>query len=82
MCLAASAVIAGHVKEADLAPDNVLPTPLDPELCPVVAEAVAAQAAAEGLARKPYQQGAIAKRVREFNQFSGRQQDYLRALNQ
>lgn len=80
MCLAASRVIAEHVTEAELGPENVLPNPLDPELCPAVAEAVAAQAAAEGLARKSYSRGSIAARVRALNHVSGRQQEFLQAL--
>lgn len=82
MCLAASRVIAQHVTEAELGPENVLPNPLDPELCPAVAEAVAAQAAAERLARKPYIRGSIAARVRALNHVSGRQQEFLRALKE
>lgn len=42
-----------HVGEDHLRFDNFLPSPLDPELCPAVAEAVAQQARVEGLARKP-----------------------------
>jgi malate dehydrogenase (oxaloacetate-decarboxylating) len=80
ICLAASRVIADHVTAAKLRPDNILPNPLDSELCPVVAEAVGAQAAAEGLARKPYVAGSIAAHVRALNQVSGLQQEYLRGL--
>lgn len=80
VCLAASRVIAEHVKPNELGPENVLPTPLDTELCPAVAEAVAAQAAAEGLARKPYIPGAIRARVRALNGVSGRQQERLHQL--
>lgn len=82
MCLAASRVIAEHVTGAELGPENVLPNSLDPGLCPAVAEAVAAQAATEGLARKPYVRGVIAARVRELNHVSGRQQEFLRALKE
>ena len=82
MCLAASRVIAEHVTGAELGPENVLPNPLDPELCPAVAEAVAAQAAAEGLARKPYVRGSIAARVRALNYASCCQQEFLRALKE
>lgn len=82
ICLAASRVIADHVTATKLGPENVLPNPLDPELCPLVAEAVGAQAAAEGLARKPYIAGAIAAHVRTLNKVSGLQQEYLRGLMQ
>ncbi len=82
ICLAASRAIADHVTTAQLGPENVLPNPLDSELCPMVAEAVAAQAAAEGLARKQYMQGAIAERVRALNRVSGHQQEILRGLIQ
>jgi malate dehydrogenase (oxaloacetate-decarboxylating) len=77
MCLAASRVIAAHVRESDLAPGNVLPTPLDPDLCPAVAEAVAAQGAAEGKATKPYRAGEIAARVRAHNRRTAKQQMFL-----
>lgn len=80
MCLAAADAIAAHVGDARLALDNILPSALDPELCPRVAEAVAAQAAVEGHARKPYVPGDIAARVRNLNRFSAWQQDNLRAL--
>ncbi len=80
MCLAAAEVIAAYVGDAELAPDNVLPSALDPGLCPQVAEAVAARAAAEGLARKPYVPGEIAARVLGLNLFSAWQQNNLRTL--
>jgi len=78
ICLAASRAIAEHVRAGDLNSQNILPGPLDSGLCPAVAEAVAAQAAAEGLARKSYVKGAIAARVRGLNQATAHQQDYLR----
>ena len=80
MCLAASQVIAAHVGGNALAPHNVLPSPLDPDLCSVVAEAVAAQAVAEGQARKPYVRGAITSRVRALNRIAAHQQEGLLAL--
>jgi malate dehydrogenase (oxaloacetate-decarboxylating) len=79
VCLAASAAIASRVAAGDLAPDCVLPSPLDPDLCPAVAEAVGAQASAEGLSRKPYREGSIAARVRENVRVSEAQQDFLKA---
>ncbi len=79
MCLAAARAIAAHVGDK-LAPDNVLPSALDGDLCPLVAEAVAAKAAAEGEARKPYVRGEIANRVRERNRISAWQQENLRTL--
>lgn len=82
VCLAASRVIAAQVTAADLGPQNVLPNPLDPELCPIVAEAVATQAVAEGIARKPHVPGTVANRVRALNLVSGQQQEHLRALIQ
>ncbi len=80
MCLAAAKTIAAHVGSR-LAPDNVLPSALDTELCPLVAEAVAAQAVAGGEARKPYVRGEIAGRVRALNRISAWQQDNLRTLS-
>lgn len=77
MCLAASNVIAARVDESALAPNNVLPTPLDPDLCPTVAEAVAAQGAAEGNGRKSYRVGEIAASVRAHNRRMAKQQVFL-----
>jgi malate dehydrogenase (oxaloacetate-decarboxylating) len=51
MCMAAAASIAGAVPEEELGPANLLPSPLAPNLYPDVAEAVAGQSIAEGLAR-------------------------------
>jgi malate dehydrogenase (oxaloacetate-decarboxylating) len=48
----------------------------------MVAEAVAAQAVIEGLARKPHIRGAIAERVRTLNRVSGQQQEILHGLIQ
>lgn len=80
MCLAASRVIAASISDAALAPDNVLPTPLNPDLCSAVAEAVAAQGAAEGIARKTYRAGEITARVRAYNRISAKQQSFLQSL--
>lgn len=80
MCLAASRVIAGSVGAGELSPRNVLPGPLSPDLCSIVAEAVAAQGAVEGIARKPYRAGEISARVRDHNRRSAQQQLFLQNL--
>ncbi|MGB3273525.1 MAG: malic enzyme-like NAD(P)-binding protein [Xanthobacteraceae bacterium] len=80
MCLAASRVIADSVGVDELSPHNVLPGPLSPDLCPMVAEAVAAQGAIEGNARKPYRAGEIGARVRDHNRRSAQQQLFLQSL--
>lgn len=81
MCLAASHAIAAHVEEKQLRFDNILPSPLDPELCPVVAEAVAQQAQAEGLARKVRAPGVVAASVRERCRYGNAQQKFLQSFN-
>jgi malate dehydrogenase (oxaloacetate-decarboxylating) len=80
MCLAASRAIAARVAPNELRFDNILPSPLDPELCPSVAEAVAAQAKAEGLARKHRAPGEIAAGVRERCAFGVAQQAFLQSF--
>lgn len=81
MCLAASHAIASHVAEAALRFDNILPNPLDPELCPAVAEAVAKQAQVEGLARRSRAPGEVAAGVRERCSFGAAQQSFLQSFN-
>lgn len=80
ICLAAARAIAGHVPDAALRFDNVLPTPLDPALCPVVAEAVAAEAIKEGLAQRSPAPGTVANIVRELSVITGKQQRFLAEL--
>ncbi len=82
ICLAASRAIAGRVQENELKFDNVLPSPLDPDLCPAVAEAVARQAMAEGLARKHRAPGEIAAGVRERCSFGAAQQAFLTVIQE
>ena len=48
---AAAAAIAGCVSEADLSPECVIPNPFDPAVAQAVAEAVAAAAIKDGVAR-------------------------------
>jgi malate dehydrogenase (oxaloacetate-decarboxylating) len=52
MKLAAAAAL-GDVVGDDLAPDLVVPSPFDRRVAPAVAEAVAAQAALDGVVREP-----------------------------
>lgn len=80
MCLAASHAIATHVGEKHLRFNNILPSPLDPELCPAVAEAVAQQAQVEGLARRTCAPGVVAAGVRERCRFGEAQQAFLQSF--
>jgi malate dehydrogenase (oxaloacetate-decarboxylating) len=80
MCLAASRAIAARVPEPELRFDNILPSPLDSELCPAVAEAVAQQAIKENFARKHRAPGEIAAGVRERCAFSAAQQAFLKSF--
>jgi malate dehydrogenase (oxaloacetate-decarboxylating) len=60
MCLAAALAIAAEMPESELAPDNILPSPLSDTLYPRVAEAAARSAVALGLARIDPGEGAVA----------------------
>lgn len=66
MCLAAAAAIAGAAPDATLSPSCILPSPLDPELYPSVAEATAQAAVRENLARVIPARGAVAAHTREL----------------
>lgn len=80
MCLAAAEAIAGRIPDGDLRGDNVLPSPLDPDLCPNVAEAVARQAEKEGLARKPRRPGEVAATVRQLCRLGAAHQAFLKTI--
>ncbi len=80
MCLAAAYAIAAAVPGQALAADNILPSPLDPELYPDVAEAVAQAAVAEGLARVVPPAGAVADNTRRLRALVGRRQAELETL--
>jgi len=73
MCLAASRAIAGAVPEASLDRQEILPSPLDPDLYPAVAEAVAREAAAQGLARRDLPPGAVAENTRRLRTVAQRE---------
>jgi len=66
MKLAAARAIAGVVKPEALRPDHIIPKPLDPEVVPAVAAAVAEAAWATGVARVHLDPATIARRVREL----------------
>ncbi len=66
MKLAAARAIAGVVKPEALRPDHIIPKPLDPEVVPAVAAAVAEAAWATGVARVYLDPATIARRVREL----------------
>jgi len=80
MCAAAARAIAGLVPEGDLGPTSILPSPLDDALYPVVAEAVAQAAVAEGLARVVPAPGAVAAHTAHRRRLVARRQAELRAL--
>jgi malate dehydrogenase (oxaloacetate-decarboxylating) len=66
VCLAASRAIAGTLAEGALGPDRILPSPLDIDLHPNVAEAVAQAAIVEGLARVRLTGGEVAAKTRHL----------------
>jgi len=66
MKLAAARAIAGVVKPEALRPDHIVPEPLDPEVVPAVAAAVAGAAWATGVARMYVDPATVARRVREL----------------
>jgi malate dehydrogenase (oxaloacetate-decarboxylating) len=66
MCLAAARAIAGTLAEGALGPNRILPSPLDNDLHPNVAEAVAQAAIEEGLARVRLTAGEIAAKTRHL----------------
>ncbi|MBC7104986.1 MAG: NAD-dependent malic enzyme, partial [Firmicutes bacterium] len=66
MKLAAARAIAGVVKSEALSPDHIIPKPLDPDVAPVVAAAVAEAAWATGVARVYLDPATVARRVREL----------------
>lgn len=63
MCLAASRAIAGTLADGALGPDRILPSPLDIDLHPNVAEAVAQAAIEDGLARIRLTAGEVAAKT-------------------
>jgi malate dehydrogenase (oxaloacetate-decarboxylating) len=66
MCLAASHAIAGTLPNAAIGPDRILPSPLDTDLHPNVAEAVAQAAMEEGRARVRLNVGEVAAKTRHL----------------
>lgn len=64
MCMAAAHAIADSVPASALGPKNILPSVLDASLCPRVAETVARQAVAEGLARVVPEAGGVEAHTR------------------
>ena len=66
MCLAASHAIAGTLQDAVIGPDRILPSPLDTDLHPNVADAVAQAAEKEGLARVQLGVGEVAAKTRRL----------------
>ena len=81
MCLAAAHAIAGTLTDGALGPDRILPSPLDIDLHPNVAEAVAQAAIEEGLARIRVTVGEVAARTRHFRKLVEARQRELVHLN-
>ena len=77
VCLAAAKAIAGEIAEADLRPDNILPTPMSATLYPAVAEATARKIVALGLARIAPAPGAVAERTRLLREMVAKRQEFL-----
>lgn len=63
MAIAAARTIAAHAERTGLAPDRIMPTMDEETVFAETAEAVAQQAIAEGLARRPLPPGAVAERA-------------------
>ncbi len=80
MCLAAARAIAATVPEKDLSRERILPSPLDIDVHANVAEAVAMQAAAEGLARVSVVAGATASNARHLRQLVAMRQRELASI--
>jgi malate dehydrogenase (oxaloacetate-decarboxylating) len=77
VCLAAAKAIADEIAEADLRPDNILPTPMSATLYPAVAEATARKIVALGLARITPALGAVAERTRLLRVMVAKRQKFL-----
>jgi malate dehydrogenase (oxaloacetate-decarboxylating) len=82
MCLAASRAIAAEVPDPDLAPDVILPSPLSDTLYPHVAEAVAREAVAQGLARVDPGVGEVAAKTAHLRRLVRERQRSLPSLRQ
>jgi malate dehydrogenase (oxaloacetate-decarboxylating) len=80
MCLAASRAISATVPEKELSHQRILPSPLDMDVHANVAEAVAMQAVAEGLARVPIAAGATAAKARHLRQLVALRQRELASI--
>jgi len=80
MCLAASRAIAAEVPASDLAPDLILPSPLSDTLYPHVAEAIAREAVAQGLARVDPGVGAVAAKTAHLRRLVRERQRSLPSL--
>lgn len=75
VCLAAALAIAADVPDAELRPDNILPTPLSATLYPAVAEATARAIVEQGLARVVPTAGAVAERTRTLRRIVAKRQE-------
>lgn len=80
MCLSAANAIAHQAEINSLEPDRVLPSPLDPGLCPAVAEAVAQAAIEEEIARLEPSPGTVAENVRALNGATAQQQEFFSTM--
>lgn len=80
MCLVAARAIAGSVPARLLGPDRILPSPLDDDLYPTVAEAVAQAAVEGGLARTLPAPGVVAANTRRLRSLVAARQRELAIL--
>lgn len=76
-CLTAARAIAADISDAELRPDNVLPTPLSETLYPAVSEAVAQDLVARGMARRRPEPGAVAAHTRALRELVALRQAFV-----
>jgi malate dehydrogenase (oxaloacetate-decarboxylating) len=82
MCLAASRAIAGILHDAAIGPNQILPSPLDIDLHPNVAEAIAQAALKEGLARVVLGVGEVAANTRRLRTLvQARQRELVKLIS-
>jgi malate dehydrogenase (oxaloacetate-decarboxylating) len=80
MCLAASRAIAATVPERDRSAERILPSPLDLDVHPNVAAAVAAESQAEGLAQIPVNPAQVAADTRHLRDLVALRQRELASM--
>lgn len=81
LCLATARAIGAQVPQSELSPTRILPSPLDDDLYPTVAEAAARAAVALGLARVDPGVGAVLAETRLRRRLVGERQRQLESMN-